>query len=136
MVLSDTATEAIKTSKVNDKSGLYVWAFSRSTLVSRLKKQNKDDINTKEKRKEEENSRTKATNDEGTTEDDILEILEGDTRLVCISISDPYTIKDLSISISQELLKRRKRQFKVKPHILFVFDDLKNLFTIYLMPVE
>ena len=60
------------------------------------------------------------------TEDDILELLEGDTRLVCISISDPYTIKELSISITQEMLKRRKRQFKVKPHILFVFDEAQE----------
>jgi hypothetical protein len=47
--------------------------------------------------------------DQGMTEDDILELLEGDTRLDCISISDPYTIKELSISITQEMLKRRKR---------------------------
>ncbi len=122
-VLSVCATEAIKTFKVNDKSGLYAWAFSRSTLVSRLKKQDKDG----------DSDREVAVNiagtkpyDEGMTEDDILKLLEGDTRLVCISISDPYTIKELSISITQEMLKRRKRQFKVKPHILFVFDEAQE----------
>ncbi len=122
-VLSVCATEAIKTFKVNDKSGLYAWAFSRGTLVSRLKKQGKDDDSDRE---EKENIAATKPYDEGMTEDDILELLEGDTRLVCISISDPYTIKELSISITQEMLKRRKRQFKVKPHILFVFDEAQE----------
>ena len=69
---------------------------------------------------------TAKPNDEGMTEDDTLELLDGDTRLICISISDPYTIKELAISISQEMLKRRKRQFKVKPHVLFVFDEAQE----------
>jgi uncharacterized protein len=123
-VLSVCATEAIKTFKVNDKSGLYAWAFSRGTLVSRLKKQGKDECDNN--REEKENIPVTKPYDEGMTEDDILELLEGDTRLVCISISDPYTIKELSISITQEMLKRRKRQFKVKPHILFVFDEAQE----------
>jgi uncharacterized protein len=123
-VLSVCATEAIKTFKVNDKSGLYAWAFSRGTLVSRLKKQDKDGDSDREEG--EENIAGTKPYDEGMTEDDILELLEGDTRLVCISISDPYTIKELSISITQEMLKRRKRQFKVKPHILFVFDEAQE----------
>lgn len=118
-VLSDSAIEAIKTFKVNDKSGLYAWAFSRSTLASRLKKQSKAE-------NEEETIITKTNSDEGTTEDDILELLDGDTRLVCISISEPYDIKKLAVSISQEMLKRRKKQFKVRPHILFVFDEAQE----------
>jgi uncharacterized protein len=89
--LSVCAKEAIKTFKVNDKSGLYAWAFSRSTLVSRLKKQDKDGDSNRE---EEENIPAIKSYDQGMTEDDILELLEGDARLVCISISDPYTIKD------------------------------------------
>jgi uncharacterized protein len=91
-VLSVCATEAIKTFKVNDKSGLYAWAFSRGTLVSRLKKQDKDGDSDREEG--EENIAGTKPYDEGMTEDDILELLEGDARLVCISISDPYTIKD------------------------------------------
>jgi hypothetical protein len=47
-VLSVCATEAIKTFKVNDKSGLYAWAFSRGTLVSKLKKQIKDEDSNRE----------------------------------------------------------------------------------------
>jgi DNA helicase HerA-like ATPase len=120
-ILSETAIESIKTFKVNDKSGLYAWANSRSTLVSRLKK--KIEVECME---ENTNLTTTTNNNDGTTEDDILDLIDGDARLICISISDPYTIKNLAISISSEMLKRRKRQFKVKPHVLFVFDEAQE----------
>ncbi|MGZ5500361.1 MAG: ATPase, partial [Nitrososphaeraceae archaeon] len=58
--------------------------------------------------------------------DQIMKILEGNTRLTCISISDPYTIKDIAITLSRELLYKRKRQFKVRPYILFVFDEAQE----------
>ena len=112
----------MKTFKVSDKSGLYAWASSRSTLVSRLKKQIEDECI----RNRDTMPTTTTNNRDGTTEDDILDLLDGDTRLICISISDPYTIKNLAISISSEMLKRRKKQFKVRPHILFVFDEAQE----------
>jgi hypothetical protein len=69
-------------------------AFSRSNLVSRLKKQNKDDINTKEEEEEEEENRiSKYIKDEGTTKDDILELLLGDERLVYILFLIPIPSK-------------------------------------------
>jgi hypothetical protein len=69
-------------------------AFSRSNLVSRLKKQNKDDINTKEEEEEEEENRiSKYIKDEGKTKDDILELLLGDERLVCILFLIPIPSK-------------------------------------------
>ena len=40
-----------------------------------------------------------------------------------MSIADPFTIKDLVITLSRDLLNRRKRKFQVKPYILFVFDE-------------
>ncbi|HZI72274.1 MAG TPA: hypothetical protein VFD60_14045 [Nitrososphaeraceae archaeon] len=46
--------------------------------------------------------------------------------MTCISISDPYTIKDLVIDLSSDFLQRRKRQFQVKPYILFVFDEAQE----------
>ena len=122
-VLSSYATDAMKTFRISDKSGLYAWSSSRGTLASRLKKQSMDDNNENNK---EQNIITINNKDEGTIEDDILELLDGNSRLICISISDPYTIKKLAVSISQEMLKRRKRQFKVKPHILFVFDEAQE----------
>ncbi len=119
--LCETATESIRTFKVNDKSGLYAWANSRNTLLSRLKKQIEAEC-----MEENANPTTSTTNNDGTTEDDILDILDGDARLICISISDPYTIKKLAMSVSQEMLKRRKKQFKVRPHVLFVFDEAQE----------
>ena len=43
-----------------------------------------------------------------------------------MSISDPYSIKELAIALTQELLSRRKRNFKVKPYILMVFDEAQE----------
>jgi uncharacterized protein len=126
-LLSESAMESIKTFKVNDKSGLYAWAYSRSSLVDRLKKQIETECMEEDSNASSATTSTTTNNsDDGTTEDDILELLDGDTRLVCISISDPYTIKKLAMSISSEMLKRRKRQFKVRPHVLFVFDEAQE----------
>lgn len=113
-ILSISAIEAMKTFKVSDKAGLYAWASSRDTLRGRLQqKKNYDKSNIK--------------NDyDGVTIDQIIKILEGNTRLTCISISDPYTIKDIAITLSRELLYKRKRQFKVRPYILFVFDEAQE----------
>jgi uncharacterized protein len=113
-ILSISAIEAMKTFKVSDKAGLYAWASSRDTLRGRLQqKKNYDKNNIK--------------NDyDGVTIDQIIKILEGNTRLTCISISDPYTIKDIAITLSRELLYKRKRQFKVRPYILFVFDEAQE----------
>ncbi len=60
------------------------------------------------------------------TTDKLREIIEGDARLICISISDPYTIKNLVIDLTSDFLYKRKRQFKVKPYILFVFDEAQE----------
>jgi hypothetical protein len=56
----------------------------------------------------EENIAGTKVNDQGMTEDDILELLEGDAWLVCISISDPYAIKKLSISITRNAQKKKE----------------------------
>ncbi len=63
----------------------------------------------------------------GVTTENIRELIEGEnTRLTCISISDSYTIKQLVIDLSGDFLQKRKRQFKVKPYILFVFDEAQE----------
>ncbi|MGZ5471477.1 MAG: hypothetical protein ACXWE0_07370, partial [Nitrososphaeraceae archaeon] len=111
-ILSISAIEAMKTFKVSDKAGLYAWASSRDTLRGRL---------------QQKNDKSNIKNDyDGVTIDQIIKILEGNTRLSCISISDPYTIKDIAITLSRELLYKRKRQFKVRPYILFVFDEAQE----------
>jgi hypothetical protein len=113
-ILSTSAIEAMKTFKISDKAGLYAWASSRDTLRGRLIQRKNDNDNDDSK------------NNNGMTIDQIIEILEGNTRLTCLSISDPYTIKEIAITLSRELLYKRKRQFKVWPYILFVFDEAQE----------
>jgi DNA helicase HerA-like ATPase len=104
------AIESMEMFKVHDKSGLYAWATTRSTLMEILKK------------KQEEEKKEIG----GLTAEKICALLEGKERLICISISDPFAIKELVITLSRDLLARRKRRFQVKPHILFVFDEAQE----------
>jgi DNA helicase HerA-like ATPase len=97
--------------KVHDKSGLYAWATTRSSILERIMKSHG---------KEMEETR-------GLTVEKIRELLEDKkTRIVCISVSDPYAIKDLAINLTHDLLVRRKRRFQVKPYILIVFDEAQE----------
>jgi len=104
------ASQAVQKFKVHEASGLFAWATTRSTLLDILKR----------KREEEE----KETG--GLTAERIRGLLEGEERLICVSIADPFTIKDLVITLSRDLLNRRKRKFQVKPYILFVFDEAQE----------
>jgi len=105
--INGRASQAVQKFKVHEASGLFAWATTRLTLLDILKK----------KREEEE----KETG--GLTAEKIRGLLEGEERLLCVSIADPFTIKDLVITLSRDLLNRRKRKFQVKPYILFVFDE-------------
>ncbi|MBN1358154.1 ATP-binding protein [Candidatus Bathyarchaeota archaeon] len=105
------AQEAVEQFRVHDKSGLYAWATTRNTIL--------DTIKSKRAKEDEETG--------GLTAEKIRELVEDKTtRLVCLSISDPYSIKELAIALTQELLSRRKRNFKVKPYILMVFDEAQE----------
>ena len=109
--IDQLATETIQQFKVHEKSGLYAWATTRTAILDTLRK-------TQEKEKEEVG---------GLTAEKIRELLEDKTtNLVCISISDPFTIKDLVITLTQDLLVRRKRRFQVKPYVLLVFDEAQE----------
>jgi DNA helicase HerA-like ATPase len=104
------ATETVEQFKVHDKSGLYAWATTRNSILDMIR----------ESREE-----TKETG--GLTIEKIRELLEDKTtNLICVSISDPYTIKDLAIELTQDLLMRRKHMFQVKPYILLVFDEAQE----------
>jgi DNA helicase HerA-like ATPase len=105
------ATETVEQFKVHDKSGLYAWATTRNSIIDTVKKGQEKD--------------TESTS--GLTVEKIREVLEDKkTSLVCISISDPYTIKELAINLTQDLLVRRKRRFMVKPYVLIVFDEAQE----------
>jgi DNA helicase HerA-like ATPase len=106
------ASEAVQEFKVHEKSGLYGWATTRMAILDVIKKK-------RENEKEDVG---------GLTAEKIREFLEDtdETRLLCISISDPFTIKSLAVSLTQDLLVRRKRKFQVKPYILLVFDEAQE----------
>lgn len=108
--LDATASKTVQDLKVSDKSTVYGWATTRSSMldtIARAKTQ-------------------KTEGDKGLTFQDIRAMIEGPMKITCISIADPFTIKELAINLSREFLQRRKRQFKVKPYILFVFDEAQE----------
>jgi hypothetical protein len=109
--VDEFAREAVEKFRVHDKSGFYAWATTRNTIADLFRK-----------RSEKEDKATA-----GLTVEGMRELLEDKaTRLVVISISDPFTIKELAISLTQDLLVRRKRRFTVKPYILVVFDEAQE----------
>jgi DNA helicase HerA-like ATPase len=109
--IAEMANSAVEEFKVHDKSGLYAWATTRSTIIDVIKKG-----------RQKETQKTA-----GLTAEKLRELLEDKpTRILCISISDPYTIKDLAIELTQDLLVRRKRKFQVKPFLLLVFDEAQE----------
>ncbi|MBC7129693.1 ATP-binding protein [Candidatus Bathyarchaeota archaeon] len=108
--IDSIAVQTIEEFKVHEKSGLYAWATTRTTIIDRIRR-----------RQEAEKKETG-----GLTAEKIRELLDGDTRLVCISIADPITIKELVVTLTQDLLVRRKRRFQVKPYILLVFDEAQE----------
>jgi hypothetical protein len=109
--IDEVSRNAMETYRVNDKSGLYAWATTRNTITDLFKKRS-----------------DKAAEDKaGLTVESIRDLLEDKTtNLVVISVSDPFTIKELAISLTQDLLVRRKRRFTVKPYILVVFDEAQE----------
>ena len=110
-LLDELASAAVEKFKVHDKSGLYAWATTRSTISDLFKKRNEK----------------KDSDSQGLTVEGIRQLLEDkDTKLVVISISDPFTIKELAVALTQDLLVRRKRRFTVKPYILVVFDEAQE----------
>ncbi|MCS7095841.1 MAG: ATP-binding protein [Nitrososphaerota archaeon] len=110
MHIDKICRETIDEFKVHEKSGLFAWATTRSAILDRLRRI-----------REEERKETG-----GLTAEKIRELLEGEARLICISISDPTTIKELVVTLTQDLLIRRKRRFQVKPYILLVFDEAQE----------
>jgi len=108
--IDSVATQAVQEFKVSERSGLYAWATTRKTILDRLRKK-------QEKETEEIH---------GVTAEKILELMRSDTRLLCVSISDPFIIKNLVVTLTQNLLARRKREFQIKPYILLVFDEAQE----------
>ncbi len=92
--------------RVHQMSALYGWFTSRNMMLRYF---------------DEQRHRGK-----GITTETIETLLESDTRLICVSISEPHTIKRLVVELTHNLLSKRKREFKVKPYILFVWDEAQE----------
>jgi len=106
--LDSAGRNAVERYKVSEKSNVYGWATSRNELLEAIR------------RGAAEKGRP------GLTTEKIHRLLEGSTRLISLSISDPVTIKQLAVDLTTETLWNRKRKFKVKPWILFVFDEAQE----------
>ena len=111
--LQTIATDAVEKFKVWKSGSLAAWASTRSELKAAL-------------------TRTRQPPDKASfTTENILTLLEGDTRLICVSIAEPNIVKNLAIRLTGEMLSRRKRDFQVDPQILFVFDEAQEFIPAY-----
>ncbi len=108
--IHEKASSTVEKFKVSDRSGLYAWATTRIELLDVFRKS-----------REEDQKEIK-----GLTTRRIQGLIQGKERLVCISISDPATIKSIVITLTRNMLAGRKREFKVKPYVLFVFDEAQE----------
>jgi hypothetical protein len=111
--LSKTALEAVEKFKIWKSGSLYGWAQTRDTLNDRLGEAEKPE------EQEGYNART------------IVDLIEGEERLVCLSIVDPTLIKSLAIDLSRTVLLSRKKEFKVEPLVLLVFDETQEFIPAY-----
>ncbi len=59
--------------------------------------------------------------------DELLKRLTSDEKeIIVLNIPDPVTIRNLAVTLTTEILSRRKREFKISPFILFVFDEAQE----------
>jgi hypothetical protein len=111
--LQSTATNSVEKFKVWKNGSLAAWASTRSELKSSL-------------------GRAKKPVDEDSySVEKLLKLLHDDTRLICLSIAEPNVVKSLAITLTSEMLRRRKREFQVDPQILFVFDEAQEFIPAY-----
>lgn len=99
--------------KVWKNSALASWASTLSELKSQLEVQ---------ERPKDEDSFTPGS---------LVNLLRGDTRLICLSLAEPSVVKQLAITLTSQMLRQRKREFQVDPQILFVFDEAQEFIPAY-----
>jgi hypothetical protein len=111
--LQSTATNSVEKFKVWKNGSLAAWASTRSELKASL---------SREKR---------PVNESSYSVEKLLKLLHDDTRLICLSIAEPNVVKSLAITLTSEMLRRRKGEFQVDPQILFVFDEAQEFIPAY-----
>ena len=84
--LSELSSTAMETYKVSEKAGLFAWATTRDKLKDRIKL-------------------TKKKTEGGITAEGIRDLIEGEAKLVCISITDPYTLEQIGDNGDPQLLQ-------------------------------
>jgi len=114
--LNTNATKAVQDFKVSDRSNLYGWATSRPKLKEIIQLATSTDEEAPEG---------------SHTVEEIAGLIEGEERITCLSIVDPTTIKNLAIELTSRILGNRKREFRVDPNILFVFDEAQEFIPAY-----
>jgi hypothetical protein len=65
------------------------------------------------------------------TTEKLIDILNSDIRVLCLSIAEPSIVKGLAIALTSEMLRQRKREFQVEPQTLFVFDEAQEFIPAY-----
>jgi hypothetical protein len=111
--LNQTAQDAVERFRVSDKSQLWGWATTRSKAMQLSPTA-------------EAAPTQPARADDGYTVEAIQHLIEGEDRLMCLSIADPSLIKMLVSRLTSQLLLARTKRFQVKPYILFVFDEAQE----------
>ncbi len=109
------STQAMDKFNVHDKSGLYAWATSRSTLKTIIAN----------------HEANKSSNHKGATIKDLEQWLKEDTRVLILSIADPNILREIVIELTNNVLYQRKRDFSLRPYILFVFDEAQEFLPSY-----
>jgi len=105
--LIKTTKKVAEDYRVHEKSSFNGWLTSRTMMRKYFE-------------------REAQTKDQGFSVEDVEKLLEGESRLICLSISEPATIKRFVIDLTRDMLLKRKREFKVKPYILFVWDEAQE----------
>jgi hypothetical protein len=113
--LDGEAQAAAERFQVSEKSNVYAWATTRKEMKDRF----------------ELSAVSRVPGDRYYTTDAIAGLLEGEARLILLSIVDPTAIKRLAIDMTSYVLARRKREFKVEPLVLFVFDEAQEFVPAY-----
>jgi len=121
--LDTVARDAVGRFGVSDKSQLYAWAASRLQALQQASEEESSAASSASQPQKESGAPQAST---PMTEEEIRDLVDGEDRLVCLSLADPATIKQLVISLTGQLLRRRKRSFQVRPYILFVFDEAQE----------
>jgi DNA helicase HerA-like ATPase len=111
--LQTEAVSILDRFKVWKNSGLYAWASTRNELATLI------------------HPEEKVKDDKSLGAEKIIELLEGDTRLLCLSIAEPNVVKQLAITLTSDMLRHRKREFQVEPQVLFVFDEAQEFIPAY-----